>query len=569
MESRLRDHINSALAELGITDVAFALERPADLGNGDWATNAAMAGAKKAGKSPRSLAEEIKAKLEAMNDEDIAAVDVAGPGFINIKLSKKYFVRELKTALATEKYGNNDTLAGKKVIVEYTDPNVLKPFHIGHLMSNAIGESISRLFAASGADVIRMNYYSDSGLNIAKAIWGMKALRDKMPMRGAGLSACIDFLGAAYPYGVRMSEEHEDIALEIKEINKKVHERSDESINELYDIGKKWSLAHLNEIYEILGSKFDIAKGESEITEAGKQIVFEALQQGIFERGEGGAIIFSEKKNNLHTRVFINKEGLPTYEAKELGLNRWKLETYHPDISVIITANEQNDYFKVLLRAMKEIMPDIEKVTLHIGHGILRLPTGKMSSRTGDVITAESLLQETKLKASEKIAESRFSDVERDEVARRVAVGAIKYSILRQAAGKDIIFDFEQSLSFEGDSGPYLQYAYARTCSLLAKAKVAGKDFSVDTMQGQEVRPLHKYILRFPEVVLHAEQEREPHYIATYLIELSREFSAFYGNTIVLDGSPDESYKLALVQMTSRILLRGLDLLGITAPERM
>ncbi len=565
MEQKLREYIDLALLDLGITEATFVVERPADMVNGDWSTNAAMAGAKKAGKNPRALAEEIKMKLEAQKDTDISMVEIAGPGFINIKLSKAYFVRELEAALAIEKYGNNERLKGKKVIVEYTDPNVLKPFHIGHLMSNAIGESISRLFAASGADVVRMNYYSDSGLNIAKAVWGMNALREKMPSHDAGVFACIEFLGEAYPHGVRMSEESEEVALEVREINKKIHERSDPVINELYDKGKKWSLAHLGEIYELLGSNFDVAKGESEITEDGKRIVFVAVQEGIFEKGDGGAIIYSEQKNGLHTRVFISKEGLPTYESKEMGLNLWKLNTYHPDISIIITANEQNDYFKVVLRAMQEIMPAIAGVTLHIGHGILRLPSGKMSSRTGSVITAMALIGETKEKALTKFT-SAFSDVEKDEIAEQVAIGAIKYSILRQAAGKDIIFDFEQSLSFEGDSGPYLQYTYARTKSLFAKA--GGEKLNVASMADDEIISLHKYILRFPEAVLRAEMSREPHHIATYLIELAREFNAFYANSQVI-GSSDEGYKLALVQMTSRILLRGLDLLGITAPERM
>ncbi len=366
-----------------------------------------------------------------------------------------------------------------------------------------------------------------------------------------------------------MSEDNKDIALEIKAINEKNHERSDPVINEMYDKGKRWSLAHLTEIYEMLGSHFDVAKGESEVTESGKQIVTESLQKGIFEHGEGGAIIYSGERNGLHTRVFMSTEGLAMYEAKELGLNQWKLDVYHPDMSVIVTANEQNDYFKVILKAMQEIMPDIANVTRHISHGILRLPTGKMSSRTGDVITAKSLIEETKVKAHAKIAESLFADAEKEEIAEQVAIGAIKYSILRQAAGKDIIFDFEQSLSFEGDSGPYLQYTYARTRSLLAKAREQSKGSPWNLGMPEEIRPLHKQILRFPEIVLRAQVEREPHYVATYLIEIAREFNAFYANTIVLDGAPDEPYKLALVKMVSNILARGLWLLGIPTHPRM
>jgi arginyl-tRNA synthetase len=304
-----------------------------------------------------------------------------------------------------------------------------------------------------------------------------------------------------------------------------------------------------------------------------------SLQSGlqfssVFCESEGAVVYKGDEAKGLHTRVFINKEDLPTYEAKELGLAKIKYDTYPYDVSIIITGNEVNDYFKVLLDAMSKVFPELAAKTEHYSHGMLRLPTGKMSSRTGDVITAESLIADTKVRVMQKIAESDFSIEEKDTVAEAVAIGAIKYSILRQASGKDIIFDFEQSLSFEGDSGPYLQYAYARTRSLLAKAAGQSKGspwIYPRTPLGmpEKVHLLHKYLLRFPEVVLRAEEEREPHYIATYLIELAREFSSFYGNTIVLDGGPDESYKLALVSATSNILKKGLWLLGMPILEKM
>lgn len=568
MESRLRDHIHSALVELGITDTAFALERPADLLHGDWATNAAMAGAKKAGKSPRALAEEIKAKLEAIHDEDIAAIDIAGPGFINIKLSKKYFVRELESALATEMYGDNDALAGKKVVVEYTDPNPFKEFHIGHLMSNTIGESLSRIIEASGAETKRACYQGDVGLHVAKAVWGMRDLLSGDSRSFPALTG--ELLGKAYARGATAYEESAVVKEEINVLNKKIYQK-DPSVVDEYTKGKEMSLAFFERMYQRLGTTHGDGKAfnfyffESETGVFGKEVVLS--HPDIFEKSDGAIVYKGDEAMGLHTRVFINKEGLPTYEAKELGLARIKYDTFPYDVSVVITGNEVNDYFKVLLDAMAKVFPDLAAKTEHYSHGMLRLPTGKMSSRTGDVITAESLIGETKTKALAKVAESTFSDAERDEVAERVAIGAIKYSILRQAAGKDIIFDFEQSLSFEGDSGPYLQYTYARTRSLLAKAGNVSRD-PHPLSDDAEIRPLHKYILRFPETVLRAEMSREPHHIATYLIEIAREFNAFYANNPVI-GSSDEGYKLALVQMTSRILLRGLALLGITAPERM
>ena len=343
-------------------------------------------------------------------------------------------------------------------------------------------------------------------------------------------------------------------------VNKKIYNRSDTVVNELYDKYRKVSLDGFQEIYSRLGTKFDNFFFESETGETGKKVVAENKIK-VFEESEGATVFHAEKFNpRLHTRVFINKEGLPTYEAKELGLAKVKYEKFPYDISIVITGNEVNDYFQVLLEAMRQIFPDLAAKTEHYSHGMLRLPTGKMSSRTGDVITATSLLDE----ARDRITKS-VEGVMKD-VAEAAAVAAVKYSVLRQSKGKDIIFDFDQSLSFEGDSGPYLQYTHARTCSILEKAggasvvvEVSHKDYGV----------LEKLLVRFPEVVLRASEEREPHYVANYLIEVAREFNSFYGNTTILDGAPDQSYKLALTKAVGITLRNGLWLLGITAPERM
>lgn len=565
MEAKLKQHLELILAELGLNDISVLLEHPADVSHGDWATNVAMAGAKKAGKNPREFAEEIVAKLKAIHDPDIAAIGIAGPGFINFTLSKDHFAQALDEALGKgEQFGTNDTLKGKKVIVEYTDPNPFKEFHIGHLMSNTVGESIARIVEASGAETKRACYQGDVGMHVAAAVWGME--REALPKADASVIERAAYLGRAYARGASSAKFDDVVKHEIVLLNKKIYDRTDENVNRLYDIGKAWSLAYFEEIYKKLGTKFDHYFFESQTGVYGKELAL-AHVGPIFEKSDGAVVYKGDESKGLHTRVFINKEGLPTYEAKELGLAKIKYDTYPYDISIIITGNEVNDYFRVLLDAMSRVFPDLAAKTEHYSHGMLRLPTGKMSSRTGDVITAESLILDIKAKALVKIAGSEFSDAEKNEIAAHVAVGAIKYSILRQASGKDIVFDAEQSLSFEGDSGPYLQYTHARTCSLLAKA--GDKKIDVSAMPDTEALPLHKHILRFPEIVLRAQAEREPHYIATYLIELAREFNGFYGNTIVLDGAPDEPYKLALVQMTSRILRRGLLLLGIPSPTKM
>lgn len=570
-KEKLEGLIRSCVEGLIPPDFMFAVERPADTLHGDFSTNVAMVGAKRIGMNPRALAEEVVARITAKADPDILAIEIAGPGFINFKLSKAYFVHALKDALAQgAHYGKNETLKGKKVIVEYTDPNPFKEFHIGHLMSNAVGESISRLVEASGAETMRACYQGDVGMQIACPVWVM--LKARLPEAELSHSEKIAFLAGAYVVGATALKTDETAKSEITAINKKIYDRSDDEVNRCYDIGRSWSLAYLETVYKRLGTNHGDGKAfnfyffESNTGVFGKEVVEQNIP-AIFETSDGAVVYKGDEAKGLHTRVFINKEGLPTYEAKELGLAQIKFDTYPYDISIVITGNEVNDYFKVLLDAMSKVFPELAAKTEHYSHGMLRLPSGKMSSRTGDVITAESLVEETKAKALGKITSDKLTDEEKQVIAEEVAIGAIKYTILRQASGKDIIFDFEQSLSFEGDSGPYLQYTHARTRSLLAKAE--GKKGNLEHVPEGDIRPLHKYMLRYPEIVLRAMTEREPHFVATYLIELAREFNAFYASTIVLDGGVDEPYKLALVEVTAQIIESGLHLLGISAPDKM
>ncbi|MDO8520998.1 MAG: arginine--tRNA ligase [bacterium] len=564
MKEKLESYVKEALKELGITGVNFTLEHPADMAHGDWATNVAMVAANPAlrdarsadgfrgkamKKNPKTLAEEIVGKLKAKNDADVVFVEIAGPGFINFKIAPTVFDKELARAISLgEKWGWNETLKGKKVMVEYTDPNPFKEFHIGHLMSNAVGESISRLVEASGAEVKRACYQGDVGLHVAKAVWAMT--RDEV--QGS--------FERAYATGSKAYEEDEKVKFEVVEINKKIYDGSDEKINKTYKDGKIASLAFFEFMYKRLGTKFDHFFFESETGETGKKIVAENTGK-VFEESEGAIVFHAEKFNpKLHTRVFINKDGLPTYEAKELGLAKTKFEKFPYDISIVITGNEVNDYFQVLLEAMRQIFPDLAEKTEHYSHGMLRLPTGKMSSRTGDVITATALLDEAKERITKNV------EGVTEDVAEAAGVAAVKYSILRQNAGKDIIFDFDQSLSFEGDSGPYLQYTHARTHSVLEKAGSAPLSF--DELH-KDYGALPKLLARFPEIVLRASSEREPHYVANYLIEVAREFNSFYGNTQILDGVSDQPYKLALTKAVGLTLKNGLWLLGITAPAKM
>ncbi|MBU6390542.1 arginine--tRNA ligase, partial [Patescibacteria group bacterium] len=506
--------------------------------------------------------------------DEIEKVEIAGPGFINFYLAPAFFPESVAEILRkAQDFGKNLTLKGKRVIVEYTDPNVFKPFHIGHLMANAIGESLSRLIEFEGASVVRICYPSDIGLHIAKSVWAILKCEPEMPKESEPVIARTAFLGRAYADGTAAYENNPVSKDEIDVINQKLFEKSDPKINDIYEKGRRWSMEHFERIYKRVGTVFDQTIFESEVALAGKKIVQEFLARGIFTRSEG-AVIFQGELHGLHARVFINAKGLPTYEAKELGLNFKKFELF-PDAaqSIIVTANEQNDYFKVLRLVLELIRPDIGEKTKHVSHGMLRLPSGKMSSRTGKVITAEALLADVEEMALRKLADRELDQREKNKIAEVVAVAAIKYSILRQAIGSDIIFDFDKSISFEGDSGPYLLYSYVRAKSVLEKAVRDGvKAAAPRRNAGVPPEPalLERLLYRFPEVVERAAREYAPHLIAAYLIEVSGAFNSFYAERQIVNAAdPLSPYKVALTKIFSLIMKNGLWLLGISVPEHM
>ena len=531
---------------------SFSVEIPGEKSHGDYSTNIALVLSKKLGKNPREFAEEIKEKISG--NKLFAKVEVAGPGFINFYISKDYFVETLKKV--NKDFGKNIKLKNQKIIIDYTDPNPFKEFHIGHLMSNAIGESLSRIFEVEGAKVKRVCFQGDVGMHVAKAIFGKLSDNKKT-------------WGESYAFGATAFEQSEESKKEITELNKKIFAKSDTKINKLYDSGKKLSLEHFDKIYKKLGTKFDYLIFESQVMDIGKKIVEDGLKKGIFEKGENGAIIFKGEKFGLHTRVFINSEGLPTYEAKDLGLAKVKYTKYKYDQSVVVTASEQSDYFKVMLRAMKEVMPELAEKTGHISHGMLRLPEGKMSSRTGKVITGESLITQVEEMIKEKIKDRNLSEKEKQEIAEIVGIGAIRYSILKQSAGSDIIYDFDKSISFDGDSGPYLQYSYTRANSVLEKAKAEKIKPSFKKVT-EEISQLEKSISYFPEIVLKAGKEYEPHFIILYLTELAGVFNNYYAKNKIVDKTDEFSpYKVALTGAFAQVMKNGMWMLGIETLNKM
>lgn len=541
MKEILVNKIEEVIKSLDIKDVDFNVEHPTDISHGEWTTNVAMVAGNKEGNNPRELAGDIVSAMGSIGGVD--SVEIAGPGFINFKLTHQAIFDSIST-------DGSKLCDGKKVLVEYTDPNPFKAFHIGHLMSNSIGEVIARLYELQGADVKRLSYGGDIGLHVAKTIWGMN--------KEEGID-----MGEAYVKGNESYENDEKIKEEIDELNIRIYNHVVNGDNfeyaDMYKEGKESSQKTFEEIYEILGTRFDKYYFESDVVEKGESLVKENIDN-IFSISDG-ATIFDEEKSGLHTRVFINSKNIPTYETKELGLAYKKSEDFEYDKSIVITASEQTEYFKVVTKALEMINKELADKTDHVSHGMMRFADEKMSSRKGNVISGSSLLNLLIEEVKKKMEGREVSDV--NKTSEQIAIAAVKFSILKQTPGKNIIFNKDESLSLEGDSGPYVQYAYTRAKRLIEKSKESGYfDSSV------EITDLERILMKFNNVIDRAYDDLSPQYIVTYLLILAHEFNGFYQSNPIV-GSDNERHYISIVQKVVDVIGKGLGILGVSAPEEM
>lgn len=559
MEDVIRTAVADELASQGLPEVDFTIEHPDNLSFGDYACNVALVAAKQTGKNPRELASALKDALEGQI-EYVDKIEVAGPGFLNFYLARDFFAEEIaRINERGENWGRNDQYNGKTVLMEYTSPNLFKPLHVGNLVGNIIGESIARLISYANGEVKRINYPSDIGLTVAKGVWGLQ--------KTGGDPENILALGEAYRVGNEAYETDPSAKEAIESVNRSLYAGDTATLNELRSRGLTTSKAKLDALCAMLGTTFDTVIYESESGPRGAQIVREHSGD-VFESSEG-AVVFKGEKVGLHTRVFLNSQGLPTYEAKDLGNFAIKQERYpNWEVSIIVTGNEQSDYFKVEYAAIREVFSvSASKELIHIPTGFLTLTTGKMSSRKGNVLTGESLLEELQEESKKRAEESRASDI--GELAQAVAVAALKYQILKHGVGSNIVFDKEKALSFEGDSGPYLQYTYARIGSVLQKAQQLGIAPSYAHLP-ETPYEIEQTLYRFEEVVANATVALEPQGIISYLTALCGAFNSFYAQEKIADGSdPHAPYKLAIANAVRQTLKNGLWVLGIQAPERM
>lgn len=569
MKQELEQALAAVVQELFGTTDQVELSRP-DEQFGDYATNVALQLAKQIGKNPREIAEALREKL--MSDERLSNVEVAGPGFLNLRLSDQALAGVLLANAA-------QPLAGKKILVEYSDPNPFKPLHAGHLYTTLVGDTIARLVANAGAETIRINYGGDVGLHVGKSMWAIiRNLGGEDPQKLNEIAEADRpaWLGARYVEGNNAYEDDETAKAEIIETNKHVyllHESGDHesAFGQIYWTCRQWSYDYFALLYQQLEVvPFDRYIPESEVTPLGIATVREHTQgapqnttgQDVFFYSEEGdeasqTVIFPGENFSLHTRVFINREGIPTYETKEVGLSLTKWQNYHFDESIIITANEQAQYMQVILAALEQFAPEPARRTLHMTHGVVKLQGGlKMSSRKGNVVTALEILDA----AHEAGKESGLNPSEDTILA------AVKYAFAKNRIGGDIVYDPKESIALEGNSGPYLQYAHARARSILAKAN--NQSTSELSNLSDDERSLLRKITEYAEVVDRATSELMPHHICTYLYELAQKFNQFYERNRVI-GDEREGVRLQLVQHYAETLHNGLALLGIAAPEKM
>ena len=554
MRDMLEKQIAAAVKTAFSVKVKVELTRPEEE-FGDYATNVALRLAGQLDKKPREIAEALAVKLRESLADQTSDISVAGPGFLNLRLSDQ-------ALLGTLAGQPGQPLTGQTIVAEYSDPNPFKVLHAGHLYTSVVGDAIANLLDRAGAKVYRVNFGGDVGLHVGKTLWAIThelggELPDKLSIVKAEERS--EWMAKAYIAGTQAYENDEQAKAEIINYNKRVYQLHadddhDSPFAQIYWTCRQWSYDYFDAFYKRVGSRFDKYYPESQTVPIGLETVRQHIGD-VYQKSDG-AVIFDGEKYGLHTRVFINSEGLPTYEAKDVGLVMLKKQDYNFDRSVVITGNEQAEYMAVVLKSIEQFAPDLAAATSHLTHGIVKLKGGvKMSSRQGNFLRAVDVLNAA--------AEANKTLTGQD--SESATLGAVKYAFLKTRMGGDIIYDPDESVSLEGNSGPYLQYAHARARSILKKADKPTEP--AGALQPDE-RSLARKISEYPQVVDKAVAELMPHHVCTYLYELAQVFNRFYEKNRVI-GDERQALRLGLVNRYAETLKQGLALLGIAAPEQM
>jgi len=536
-------------------EVSNLLEVPANDDFGDYAFPCFVL-ARKLKKNPVEIAEELAGKFKGKSFAKISLIE-ARQGYLNFFLDRKVVAWSVLESSKEDSKKSN----GKKRMIEFSQPNTHKAFHVGHIRGTSIGESLARIFEHEGDSVIRANYSGDTGMHIAKWIWCYSKYHKNEKLKDDEA-----WIAGIYVDAVKRLGKNEKLQEEVNEINRKLDSKEDKELNKLWERTRKLSIDSWKKIYDELNTGFDKHYFESEVEQAGKKIV-ESLVKKKIAKVSDGAVIVDLEKYGLGIWVLLRSDGTVLYSAKDLVLAEKKSKDYKLDESLYVVADAQSLHLKQLIKTL-ELMKfkDVEKLK-HVDYGLVRLPTGKMSSRTGDNILYSDFMKEITDYAKVEIKKRfKLGKAEMEKRALAISIAAIKYSMLKQDINKTIIFDKKEALRFEGDTGPYLLYSYARASSILRKVK-GRKAVKIVDLNEHEVKLLKKLGV-FLEVVERAYQGLAVNLIANYCYELAQIFNEFYHNCPVL-GSVDEGFRFGLVEAFRKVMKSGLGLLGIGVLEEM
>jgi len=556
--NQIADTLHDVIQKLYELDVEVNVERT-DAQFGDVATNVALQLSKQLAKNPREVAEEIAHKLRETNM--YREVTVAGPGFINLRLTDA-------ALLDLAHSGIGQSLAGVHTVVEYSCPNAFKELHTGHLYQTIFGDILCRILEAAGAEVSRTSFGGDVGLHVAKCLWGIVAtlegeFPEKLDLVESTPFARARWISQCYVRGAGAYESDEQAKQAIDELNVRIydfHKDNDHESNlaQMYWTTRQWSFDYFTAFYDMIHVDQMRYIPESSTMPIGMRIVNEQLEKGNLQHSEGAVVFIGDEDKHLHTRVFVTSRGLPTYETKDIGAIWLEREEYHFDRRLILTGNDQKEYMRVVFAAAEIFDPTLTGTMTHLTNGTVRFGDGtKMSSRLGNVSRAIDVIDIVREKVRELIQDESMVD--------DVALGAVKYVFAKYRIGGDIAFDIEETVSLAGNSGPYIQYAHARACSIVAKAS---KQSTLEGEYDDSERALLAKIGEYSEVVEHAATELTAHGICSYLYELAQEFNRFYEKSRIV-GDEREALRLGLVELYRDTLARGLGLLGIVAPSHL
>mgnify|MGYP003264785704 FL=1 len=556
----------SKTIEINAKELEGYIETPKDSKNGDYAFPCFRL-AKELRKAPPAIASEIKEKLEPV--EEIEKVEVTG-GYLNFFINKSTLAEEVLGEISkTEQYGKSIVGEGKNIVIDYSAPNIAKPFHIGHLRSTVIGGALYNIYKYLGYNVTGVNHLGDYGTQFGKLIEGYKMWSEEYDIE----KDPINELTKIY---IRINEacKNDEQILENCRNNFKKLEDGDSYCVEIWKKFRELSLQEFQKVYDLLGSKFDSWNGESFYSDKMPEVIDLLQKTGKLVESQGAKIIDLEDKG-INTPCIIEKSnGSTTYATRDLAAILYRARTYDFDKALYVTSYEQVLHFKQVFEVAKLLGLD-EKYTNgleHVSFGMVLLPEGKMSTREGNIIKLEELLNEAISRAKE-IIEQKNPDLEnKEEVAKKVGIGAVIFNDMSASRIKDEVFDWNTILNFQGETGPYIQYTYVRTKSVLEKAGYLPKieNVKIDNLSDEYSMTILKLIYNFEDILIQVTDKNEPSMLARYLIELAKAYSSFYNeNKIIADDKDVQDARVYLTYAVSQVLKQGANLLGIEMPEKM